>query len=72
MSASKEQVNTWIVCKHVMNGSAEKVQVRPDKVCFCEACAEDPTILATEDIYVLDEPLLMERLKNISSQEKTD
>jgi len=37
--------NTWIVCKHVMNGSAEKVQVRRDKVCMCLACAEDPTIL---------------------------
>jgi hypothetical protein len=26
---------TWIVCKHVMNGSAEKVQVRRDNVCLC-------------------------------------
>ncbi len=61
-----EENNTWIVCKHVMDGSAEKVQVRRDKVCFCLACAEDPTIMETEDIYVLDEPLLMERLKKIS------
>jgi hypothetical protein len=70
MSAENENPDTWIVCKHVMDGSAEKVQVRPDKVCFCTFCAEDPTILETEDIYVLDEPLLMERLKNISEQEQ--
>ena len=58
--------NTWLVCKHVMNASAEKVQVRKDKVCFCVDCAQDPTIMDTEDIGVLDEPLLMERLKKIS------
>ena len=61
-----EENNTWIVCKHVMNGSAEKVQVRRDKVCMCLACAEDPTILETEEINILDEPLLMDRLKRIS------
>ena len=61
-----DENNTWLVCKHVMNGSAEKVQVRSDKVCFCLKCAEDPTIMDTEDICVLDEPLLMERLKKIS------
>ena len=56
----------WIVCKHVMDGSAEKVQVRKDKVCMCLACAEDATLLETEEINILDEPLLMERLKRIS------
>jgi len=60
-----EENNTWIVCKHVMDGSAEKVQVRQDKVCMCLACSEDPTILETEEINILDEPLLMERLKRI-------
>ena len=49
-----------------MDGTAEKVQVRRDKVCMCLACAEDPTILETEEINILDEPLLMERLKRIS------
>jgi len=61
-----DENNTWLVCKHVMNGSAEKVNVRNDKVCFCLECAEDPTIMETEDICVLDESLLMERLKKIS------
>lgn len=61
-----EENNTWIVCKHVMDGTAEKVQVRQDKVCMCLACAEDATIIETEEINILNEPLLMERLKRIS------
>lgn len=61
-----EENNTWIVCKHVINGTAEKVQVRRDNVCMCLACAKDPTILETTEINILDEPLLMERLKQIS------
>ena len=61
-----EENDTWIVCKHVMDGTAEKVQVRRDNVCMCLACSEDPTILETEEIYILDESLLMERLKTIS------
>ena len=60
--------DTWIVCKHVMDGTAEKVQVRRDKVCMCMDCAEDPTILEIEEIHILDEPLLMERLRRISRQ----
>ena len=42
--------------------------VRRDKVCMCLACAEDPTILETEEINILDEPMLMERLKHISQE----
>jgi hypothetical protein len=61
-----EENNTWIVCKHVMNGTAEKVQTRRDKVCLCLECAEDPTIIETTEVHILDEPLLMERLRHIS------
>jgi hypothetical protein len=49
-----------------MDGTAEKVQVRRDNVCMCLACSEDPTILETEEIFILDESMLMERLKRIS------
>lgn len=61
-----DENNTWIVCKHVINGTAEKMHVRRDNVCMCSACAEDPTMLETEEIHILEEPLLMERLKQIS------
>ena len=67
-----EKENTWIVCKHVMDGTAEKVQVRRDNVCMCLACSEDPTILETEEIYILDESLLMERLKKISQESNNE
>ena len=60
---------TWIVCKHVMDGSTEKVQIRrQDKICMCLACAEDLTILETDEIHILDEPLLKERLRQISQK----
>ena len=58
--------STWIVCKQVMDGTAEKVQVCRDNVCLCLDCAEDPTIIETTEVHILDEPLLMERLKRIS------
>lgn len=61
-----EKNSTWIVCEHVMNGTAEKVQTRSDNVCLCLDCAEDATIMETNQIHILDEPLLMERLKLIS------
>lgn len=63
-----EKDETWIVCKHVMDGTAWKVQVRRDKVCMCISCSEDPTMLKTNEIYVLDEPLLVERLKKIDNE----
>ncbi len=63
-----QESNTWIVCKHVMDGSAEKVQVRRDKVCLCLDCADDPNIMNTSDIHVLDEPILMEKLKHMSQE----
>ena len=57
---------TWIVCQHVMDGTAEKVQTRGDNICLCIDCAEDATIFETEQIFILDEPLLMELLNKIS------
>jgi hypothetical protein len=62
----ENETDIWIVCKHVMDGTAEKVQVRRDKVCLCMVCADDPTIMDTEEINILEEPLLMDRLKQIS------
>lgn len=61
--------DAWIVCKHVMDGSAEKIQIRrQDKVCTCLVCAEDLTILETDEIHVLPKPLLKERLRQISQK----
>lgn len=68
----ENETDTWIVCKHVMDGTAEKVQVRRDKVCLCLACAEDPTIMDTAEINILEEPLLMERLKQISQASENE
>ena len=67
-----DEDNTWIVCKHVINGTTEKVHIRKDNVCMCLACTEDPTLLETEEIHIIEEPLLMERLKLISQSFKNE
>ena len=46
---------TWIICRHVMDGSAEKVELRKDKICLCSLCAEDIDIINTEEVFILDE-----------------
>jgi len=50
--------NTWITCRHVMNGSAEHVILRPDKMCVCSSCAENVDIVETEEVYTLDKDRL--------------
>ena len=52
---------TWIVCRHVMDGSAEKAELRKDKICLCSECAEDIDIVNTEEVFILDE----DRLRHI-------
>jgi hypothetical protein len=46
---------TWIICRHVMDGSAEKVELRKDKICLCSECAADIDIVNTEEVFILDE-----------------
>ncbi len=55
---------TWIICRHVMDGSAEKVELRKDKICLCSLCAEDIDIINTEEVFILDEDRLMFTLQN--------
>jgi len=49
---------TWITCRHVMDGSAERVILRPDKICICSVCAENINIVETEEVFILDEDRL--------------
>jgi predicted protein tyrosine phosphatase len=49
-----EENSTWIVCKQVMDGTAEKVQVCRDNVCLCLDCAEDVALMETEQIQALE------------------
>ena len=55
---------TWIICRHVMDGSAEKVELRKDKICLCSECAADIDIVNTEEVFILDEDRLEYTLHN--------
>ena len=55
---------TWIICRHVMDGSAEKVELRKDKICLCSECADDIDIVNTEEVFILDEDRLAYTLNN--------
>lgn len=47
-----------------MDGSAEKVELRKDKICLCSECAEDIDIVNTEEVFILDEDRLEYTLNN--------
>ena len=55
---------TWIICRHIMDGSAERVELRRDKICLCSECAEDIDIVNTEEVFILDEDRLEYTLNN--------
>ena len=47
-----------------MDGSAEKVELRKDKICLCSECAADIDIVNTEEVFILDEDRLEFTLHN--------
>lgn len=50
--------NTWVTCIHVVNGSAEHVKMRPEKMCLCSACVEAVHLVKTSEICILDQARL--------------
>jgi len=60
---------TWIICRHVMDGSAEKVELRKDKICLCSECADNIDIVNTEEVFILDEDRLAYTLNNFKQVE---
>lgn len=47
-----------------MDGSAERVELRKDKICLCCECADDIDIVNTEEVFILDEDRLEYTLHN--------
>ncbi len=50
--------STWVTCIHVVNGSAEHVKMRPEKMCLCSACVEAVNLVKTNEICILDQDRL--------------
>ena len=59
--------STWVTCIHVVNGSAEHVKMRPEKMCLCSACVEAVNFVKTNEICILDQDRLEGILTDIET-----
>ena len=50
--------STWVTCTHVMDGSADHIKMRPEKICLCSACVEKVNLVSTREICILDQSRL--------------
>lgn len=57
---------TWIICSHVMNGSAKMVTLRPNRYCACEKCLEDVSRVKTAEVHIVEEDRLIGILKDFN------
>lgn len=55
----------WLVCKHVMDGTAGMATLGVKNTCLCSKCASDSDILYTENVCTLDEDRLVYTIKGI-------
>lgn len=59
---------TWIICSHVMDGSADTVSLQPNRFCACEKCAEDVVgLIQTADVQIVEEGRLIAMLKDFKT-----
>jgi hypothetical protein len=59
---------TWIICSHVMDGSAEVVTLRPNRFCACEKCLENVVgNFQTADVQIVEEDRLIAMLKDFKT-----
>ena len=48
----------WLTSKHVIDGSADHVKRRQEKMCLCSACVENIDLVKTEEVCILDQSRL--------------
>jgi len=58
---------TWIICSHIMDGSAEIVTLRPNGICACELCLEDVSNVQTADVQIVEEDRLKAMLADFQT-----
>ena len=60
--------HTWIICSHIMDGSAEVVTLRPNRFCACEKCVQDVVgNIQTADVQIIEEDRLIAMLKDFKT-----
>ena len=59
---------TWIICSHVMDGSADTVILRPTRFCACKKCEEDVVgNIQTTDVHIVEKDRLIAMLKDFKT-----
>jgi len=59
---------TWIICSHVMDGSAEVVTLQSNRFCACERCTNDIVRnIQTADVQIVEEDRLKAMLKDFQT-----
>ena len=59
---------TWIICSHVMDGSAEVVTLRPNRFCACDKCVKDVVgNIQTADVKMVEEDRLIAMLNDVKT-----
>ena len=56
-----DKENLWLVCEHILTGSANEILLRRDKIALCKLCT---VILPVEDLQAVHESQLMALIKD--------
>ena len=56
---------TWLICRHVMNGSAKSATIRTNGLCACEKCAEHVNLMETDQVHIVEEDRLIGILEDV-------
>ena len=43
--------NFWLVCEHILTGSANEIMLRIDKMALCKLCAVKPPVKDLQAVY---------------------
>jgi len=47
--------STWIICRHVIKGSADHVNLHPHKLCICSTCSENNNPVKLGSVCILNQ-----------------
>jgi hypothetical protein len=58
---------TWIICRHIMDGSVKTAILRANGLCACEDCAENVNLMETDQVHIVEEDRLTGILKDLET-----
>ena len=58
---------TWIICRHVMDGSALTATISANGLCACDNCSGQVNLMETDQVHIVEENRLIGILKDIKT-----